>query len=63
MNLFRKIFWLFVLKKVDIMPLVSIVENAGAIISDWNGNKNFNSGKILVSANKVLHRKFLKILN
>ena len=45
------------------MPLVSIVENAGAIISDWNGNKNFNSGKILVAANKVLHRKFLKILN
>ena len=51
------------LKKVDIMPLVSIIENAGATISDWNGNKNFDSGKILVSANKKLHKKFLKILN
>jgi len=51
------------LKKVDIMPLVSIVENSGAIISDWKGNKNFNSGKILVSANKELHKKFLKIIN
>ena len=51
------------LKKVDIMPLVSIIENAGATISDWNGNKNFEKGKILVSANKKLHKKFIKILN
>ena len=45
------------------MPLVSISDNAGATISDWNGNKNFDSGKILVSANKKLHKKFIKIVN
>ncbi len=50
------------LKKVDILPLVAIIENSGAIITDWNGKKNFNSGKVLVSSNIKIHQKLLKII-
>ncbi len=50
------------LKKVDFFPLISIIENSGAIISDWKGKKKFDSGDVLVSGNKVNHFKFLKFL-
>lgn len=50
------------LKKIDILPLVPILESAGAIITNWNGQRKFSDGKILVSGNKILHRKLLKIV-
>ena len=50
------------LKKVDILPLVSILDSSGAIITNWKGQRNFSDGKILVSGNKILHRKLLKIV-
>ncbi len=50
------------LKKVDILPLIPIIENSGGVITDWRGKKNFLSGDIIVSANKVLHKNFLKKL-
>ena len=37
------------LKQVDFFPLISIIENSGAIISDWQGKKRFNDGDVLVS--------------
>ena len=49
------------LKKVDILPLISIIRNSGAIITDWQGKNEFKKGDVLVSANKKLHKKFLKI--
>jgi len=48
------------LKIVDIMPIISIIENSGGVITDWKGNKNFYSGKILASSNKILHQQVLK---
>jgi len=51
------------LKKVDILPLISIIRNSGAIITDWQGKNEFKKGDVLVSANKKLHKKFLKIIN
>lgn len=48
------------LKSYDILPLVSLIENAGGIITDWKGSKNFEKGEILAAANKILHSKFLK---
>ena len=51
------------LKKVDIFPLISIIRNSGAIITDWQGKNEFNKGDVLVTANKKLHKKFLKIIN
>ena len=50
------------LKQVDFFPLISIIENSGAIISDWQGKKRFNDGDVLVSGNKKNHLKFLKFL-
>ena len=49
------------LKQVDILPVVSIVENAGAIISDWQGKMKFKNGQVLVSSNNKLHKNFLRI--
>ncbi len=50
------------LKKVDFFPLMSIIENSGALITDWNGEKKFKNGDVLVSGNKKNHLKILKIL-
>jgi myo-inositol-1(or 4)-monophosphatase len=50
------------LKKVDFFPLMSIIENSGALITDWNGGKKFKNGDVLVSGNKRNHLKILKIL-
>ena len=52
------------MKVYDYLPLVLIVENAGGIISDWQGNKlNLNSkGEILAAANIELHKQALEIL-
>lgn len=50
------------LKIVDILPIILIVKNSGAIITDWSGGTNFNQGKVLVSPNKKIHSYFIKIL-
>lgn len=47
------------LKSYDILPNVSIIENAGGIITNWKGEKDFKKGEILAAANKTLHSKFL----
>ena len=51
------------LKIVDILPIILIVKNSGAIITDWKGGQNFSEGKVLVSANKKIHNYYLKKLN
>lgn len=51
------------LKIVDILPIILIVRNSGAIITDWSGGQNFNQGKVLVSPNKRIHSYFIKILS
>lgn len=53
------------LKVYDFMPLTLIVEQAGGIITDWQGKpltKNSN-GQILASANDTLHQQALEKLN
>ena len=50
------------LKIVDILPVLLIVQNSGAIITDWQGKNNFSKGQVLVSPNKKIHNYFLKIL-
>ena len=51
------------LKMVDILPVISIIQNSGAIITDWEGKMIFKDGKVLVSANKKLHNFFLRSIN
>ena len=53
------------LKQVDILPVVSIVENAGAIISDWQGNPlDLNSdGHVIAAGDSKLLPKVVEVLN
>ena len=47
------------LKSVDILPLIKIVESSGAIITNWEGEKNFKDGKIIIASNKKIHKYIL----
>ena len=46
----------------DIHPLIPIVRAAGGYISTWDNKNAIKAGNILVSSNKVIHNKFLKLL-
>lgn len=53
------------MKAHDFMPLVLIVEQAGGIISDWQGNPLHpqSNGEILAAATPNLHAQALAVLN
>ena len=46
----------------DIHPLIPIIKAAGGIVTTWKNDNAVKAGDILVSANKSLHNKLLKIL-
>lgn len=53
------------LQYYDIAALMPVIEDAGGVISDWQGkplNREFN-GQVLASANTELHNKILQIIN
>jgi fructose-1,6-bisphosphatase/inositol monophosphatase family enzyme len=50
------------LKSFDIVPLISIIEKAGGIVSTWDNKSATGGGNILATSNKELHDKMLKIL-
>jgi len=50
------------LKDVDIAPLIPIIENAGGVITTWDGGRAEAGGNCLASANPQLHRKALAAL-
>ena len=50
------------LKPFDIVPLISIIEKAGGIVTTWNNRSAIKGGNILATSNKKLHNKILKIL-
>ncbi len=51
------------LSAYDIMPLIPIVEGAGGIVTDWQGNTAINGGLIIAAASKKLHGEVLELLN
>ena len=51
------------LKKVDILPIIKIVESSGAIITNWKGYKDFNEGKVVVAGNKKIHKYLINKIN
>jgi inositol-phosphate phosphatase / L-galactose 1-phosphate phosphatase / histidinol-phosphatase len=53
------------LKVYDYAALLPIIEMAGGIVTDWQGNdlKLKSNVKLVACANKKLHEKVLKILN
>ena len=50
------------LKPYDILPLIPIMKNSGAIITNWKNESAEKGGNILASSNKNLHNKILKLL-
>ena len=46
----------------DIHQLIPIIKAAGGYISTWDNRDAINAGNILVSSNKIIHSKFLKLL-
>ena len=51
------------LKQVDVLPIIKIVENSGAIITNWKGEKDFKEGRVLVSSNNIIHKYSIKKIN
>ena len=50
------------LKPYDILPLIPIIKNSGAIVSNWRNEPAENGGNILATSNRKLHNKILKLL-
>jgi len=50
------------LKPYDILPLIPIIKNSGAIVTNWRNEPAENGGNILATSNKALHNKILKLL-
>ena len=50
------------LSPYDIMPLIPIVEGAGGIITDWQGNSAVNGGLVVAASGKWLHDEVLEYL-
>ena len=46
----------------DIHPLIPIINAAGGLLNTWDNNDAIKGGNILVSSNKTIHNKFLKLL-
>ena len=46
----------------DIHPLIPIIKASGGIITTWNNKDAVKAGNVLVSSNKLIHKKFLKLL-
>ena len=46
----------------DIHPVMPIIKAAGGVISTWKNENATKAGNILVSSNKIVHKKMLKLL-
>ena len=46
----------------DIHPIIPIVKASGGVITTWKNEDAIKAGNILVSANKKIHIKLLKLL-
>ena len=50
------------LKPYDILPLIPIIKNSGAIVTNWDNQAAESGGNILATSNRSLHNKILKLL-
>ena len=50
------------LKPYDILPLIPIIKNSGAIVTNWKNEPAEIGGNIIASSNKALHNKILRLL-
>ena len=57
-----EVFYEFNLKPWDICAGSIIAEEAGALVTDWDGSKYPESGERIIASNKHVHKEALKIL-
>lgn len=50
------------LKPYDVGALIPIIEQAGGIMTTWDGGRPENGGRILAAANKQLHEEAMALL-
>ena len=50
------------LKRWDIAPIIPIIENAGGIVTDWEGRPMTDGGPVIAAGDARVHAKALKIL-
>ncbi len=51
------------LQPYDILPLVSLIEGAGGVVTDREGNAPLNGGFVVAAATQELHQEVLKLIN
>lgn len=50
------------LKNVDIAPLIPVIENAGGVVTNWDGGTAEQGGNCIAAATPELHRAALELL-
>ena len=50
------------LQAYDIIPLIPVIESAGGVITDWEGNSPLQGGRVIAAANRSLHRTAISLL-
>ena len=50
------------LKSYDIAPLIPLIEQAGGIVTTWEGKSAINGGRVVAAANGTLHAAALAVL-
>ncbi len=48
------------LEPYDIQALIPIIENAGGVVSDWQGNSAVGGGQVMAVGNRALHKALLQ---
>jgi fructose-1,6-bisphosphatase/inositol monophosphatase family enzyme len=51
------------LEPYDIVPLIHLIESAGGVVTDLNGNRPMEGGVVVAAANHELHAAALEILS
>jgi histidinol phosphatase-like enzyme (inositol monophosphatase family) len=51
------------LKNVDISPLIPIIENAGGVVTTWDGGPAEQGGNCVAAATPELHKAAMAVLN
>jgi len=51
------------LKNVDICPLIPIIQNAGGVVTTWDGGPAEQGGNCVAAATPKLHAAAMKVLN
>jgi histidinol phosphatase-like enzyme (inositol monophosphatase family) len=46
----------------DVAALIAIIEHAGGVMTDWQGNPISKAGNVIASANQELHKEALMII-